>query len=113
MKHYERDRMKLTSESPLAIGSYLFGLISDGKAKYLMFYDGHDTYTQPLSPQEYDVTDPLFPVGMVQDEPATLISYVEPTIGIQQLIDRKIPLVGDAQLSADNYPMVLLFTKLK
>ncbi len=113
MKYYDDDRMRLTSESPWVAGSYVFGCINAGKIKYHLVYDGHEAVVREIRPETYDVADPLFPVGFVQDDPATLISYVEPVIGVPQLIDRRIRMEGGTTVDVDEYPLVLLFTKLK
>lgn len=113
MRYYDDDRMRLTSESPWVIGSYIFGSINKGQAKYHVMYDGHETLAREIRPETYDVTDPLFPVGFVQDDPATLISYVEPMLGVPQLVDRQIKMADGKVVDTDEYPLVLLFTKLK
>ena len=95
------------------VGSYVFGCINAGKIKYHLVYDGHEAVVREIRPETYDVADPLFPVGFVQDDPATLISYVEPVIGVPQLVDRRVRMEGGTTVDVDEYPLVLLFTKLK
>lgn len=113
MKFYNDDGMSLSTNSPLVVGEYIIGTVNyDSRfAKYMLVYDGKQAYAKKLQQETYDVTEPMDLLGTSGDN--TLISLVEPTIGLPQLISRKLPIAGGKTITEESSMNVLLFTRLK
>lgn len=110
MDYYaDRNPISLMDDSPIVCGKYIVGQVKDGRSKYLMINDGVQTYVKQLNQNNYNVSEPLFPIGSTED--GVLISYIEPTVGIPLLIENKTVING--VIVTENTSAVLLFSKLK
>lgn len=94
-------------ESPILLENYLAGIIRLNKTKSFILCDAQHEYTQEINLNNYNVLDPIFPIG--KDKDNVLISTID-VIGIEQLKKKQL-FINEINNNEDC--SFLLFTKLK
>lgn len=94
-------------EAPILLEDYLAGVIRVNKTKSFILCNKKNAYTQEIDLNNYNVLDPIFPIG--RDYNNTLISIID-IIGIEQLKNKELFL---DQIKGNEDCNFLLFTKLK
>lgn len=94
-------------EAPILLEDYLAGVIRVNKTKSFILCNKKNAYTQEIDLNNYNVLDPIFPIG--RDNNNTLISIID-IIGIEQLKNKELFL---DQIKGNEDCNFLLFTKLK